>query len=78
MDKRHIRFLCRLPVFVRITDIVMPRDAKALADAIRTIAGDELAYRKFSAGAEKRYRDMFTKDKMINNVLDIYNKLWMK
>lgn len=57
---------------------VMPRDAKALADAIRTIAGDELAYRKFSAGAEKRYRDMFTKDKMINNVLDIYNKLWMK
>ena len=57
---------------------VTPKDAKALADAIRTIADDELAYRKFSAGAEKRYREMFTKDKMINNVLDIYNKLWMK
>lgn len=57
---------------------VTPKDAKALADAIRTIADDELAYRKFSAGAEKRYREMFTKDKMINNVLDIYNKLWMR
>ena len=57
---------------------VVPKDATELADAIRTIAGDELAYRKFSAGAEKRYREMFTKDKMINDVLDIYKKLWMK
>lgn len=57
---------------------VAPKDAKGLADAIRTIADDELAYRKFAAGAEKRYRDTFTKEQMINNVLEIYNKLWIK
>lgn len=57
---------------------VAPKNAKELAEAIMKIAGEEETYRTFAAGAEKRYRDMFTKDKMINNVLDIYNKLWMK
>lgn len=57
---------------------VAPEDARGLADAIMAIADDDQTYRKFSAGAEKRYQDMFSKDKMINNVLTIYNKLWMK
>lgn len=55
---------------------VMPRDAKALADAIRTIADDGQAYRKFAAGAEQRYRRLFTKERMIENVQEIYDKLW--
>lgn len=57
---------------------VAPEDARGLADAIMAIADDDQTYRKFSAGAEQRYQDMFSKDKMINNVLTIYNKLWMK
>lgn len=54
---------------------VVPKDAKELAEAIMKIAGDKQACGKFATGAGNRYRDTFTKEKMINNVLDIYNKL---
>lgn len=52
---------------------VAPKNAQELADAIRQIAGDERTYKRFATGAEARYRETFTKEKMINNVLDIYN-----
>ena len=54
---------------------VPPKNAKELAEAIMRIAGDGQMYKRFAEGAEKRYRDIFTKERMINNVLDIYNKL---
>ena len=54
-----------------------PKNAKELAEAIMKITDDGETYKTFVTGAEKRYRDTFTKEKMINNVLDIYNKLWM-
>ena len=56
---------------------VTPKNAKELAEAIMKITDDGETYKTFVTGAEKRYRDTFTKEKMINNVLDIYNKLWM-
>lgn len=55
---------------------VTPKNAKELAEAIMKITDDRQTYKRFAEGAEKRYRDTFTKEKMINNVLDIYNKLW--
>lgn len=55
---------------------VTPKHAKELAEAIMQITGDEQTYGKFAAGAEKRYRDTFTKERMIDNALEIYNKIW--
>ncbi len=54
---------------------VAPKNARELADAIMRIAGDGETYKTFAAGAKKRYREMFTKDKMINDILEIYNRL---
>ena len=54
---------------------VAPENAKELAEAIMAIAGDRQTYEKFAAGARKRYRDTFTKERMINNVLEIYNDI---
>lgn len=51
---------------------VPPGNAYELARAIRFIAEDEATYRKYSEGAAKRYRDLFTKEKMINKCLEIY------
>ena len=48
---------------------VEPRDAKALADAILAICADPAPYQ---AGARKRYQDLFTKDKMIEKIAEIY------
>lgn len=55
---------------------VAPKNARQLAQAITEITEDMDKYLKFAAGAEKRYRDTFTKEEMINNVLNIYDKLW--
>lgn len=57
---------------------VAPKNAKELADAIMKITGDRETYERFAIGAEKRYHETFTKEKMIDNVLEIYNKLWKK
>lgn len=54
---------------------VEPKDARALAEAIMDIAGDEQKYKTFSEAAEKRFNSMFTINEMINKVLDIYSKL---
>lgn len=55
---------------------VAPENGKELADAVMAIAGKEEDYRKYSVHAEQRYRDVFTKEKMIGNLLEIYNELW--
>lgn len=52
---------------------VEPRDAKALADAIMEICGED--YGKFSAGARERFAETFTKEIMIDNCLKIYETL---
>ena len=55
---------------------VPPKDARALAEAVMAVAGDGRAYAGFAAGAERRYRETFTRGRMIDNVLKIYTRLW--
>lgn len=51
---------------------VEPCDSKAIAEAIRTITDNEATWKKFSAGAAKRFEKNFTKEKMISRCLNIY------
>lgn len=51
---------------------VAPRDSKAIAKAILTITDNEATWKKFSAGAAKRFAENFTKEKMISKCLNIY------
>lgn len=51
---------------------VAPGDARGLAAAIKAVVEDEAAYRKYAAGAKKRYLELFTKEQMIDNCLKIY------
>lgn len=55
---------------------VEPKDAKGLAEAIMAIAGNEAAYQEYTRGAEQRYASLFTKERMIENLLEIYHSLW--
>lgn len=55
---------------------VTPGNARELAEAIKRITVNEDIYREYSMRAEKRYRDVFTKERMINDILKIYRKLW--
>ena len=50
-------------------------DSKALADAIFALTGDEAVYASFGAAARKRYEELFTYSRMIDNCLEIYNSL---
>ena len=52
-----------------------PEDAQDLARVIKAVTEHEEKYRNFSAGAAKRYREMFTKERMIEKCLTIYLKL---
>ena len=54
---------------------VPPRNAHALATAIMTIAGDETIYEGYARRAGQRYSNLFTKDRMIDNLLKIYTNL---
>ena len=55
---------------------VTPGNARELAEAIKRITVNEDVYREYSIRAEKRYRDVFTKERMINDILKTYRKLW--
>lgn len=55
---------------------VTPGNGRELAEAIMAIAGEETVYREYSRGAEQRYLNTFTKEKMIENLLEIYYSLW--
>ncbi len=52
--------------------IVPPRDAKAIASAILRVMAD---YPRFSDGAYRRYLAHFTKDKMIDKIIDLYDRI---
>ena len=51
---------------------VTPGDAKELAQAIEMLVEDDATYRKYAVGAGQRYRDLFTKERMIAKCLNIY------
>ena len=51
---------------------VNPEDAHRLAEAIKAVTEDEAAYKRYSEGAASRYRELFTKEKMISKCLNIY------
>lgn len=55
---------------------VEPCDSLRLAEAIRAVLSDESAYAAYSEGARRRYRELFTKEMMIDKVITIYDKLW--
>lgn len=52
-----------------------PCDAKDLAEKIKAVADDEHSYNKFCQGAAERYKQMFTKDMMIDNIRAIYSEV---
>ena len=51
------------------------RDPEALAEAIHKICGDPELWKRYSQGARQRYDDIFTKDEMINNLIETYTQL---
>lgn len=55
---------------------VEPGNAQELARAIRSIAEDEEAYRRYCRQARQRYEDVFTKERMIDNLLEIYKQCY--
>lgn len=55
---------------------VAPANADELAEAIRTVTADTATWHRYSDGARRRFEEIFTKEKMINGVQDIYNALW--
>lgn len=57
---------------------VPPRDSKALADAINKILENHDLYRMFSKNAVNRVYSLFTKRKMLDAILRIYEELWYK
>ena len=55
---------------------VTPGNARELAQAIQHIADDDAVYEQYAVSAKNRYQDLFTKERMIDNSLRIYNLLW--
>ncbi len=51
-------------------------DPEALAAAIRTILEDPQFYATLSAGAARRYDEMFRKETMIDKIMQAYDDLW--
>lgn len=55
---------------------VEPSDAHGLADAIQKICSSHEIYERYSEQAGKRYEACFTIEKMIDNCIIKYKKLW--
>lgn len=51
------------------------RDSKGLAKAFQQIMSDASLYHTYSAGAMMRYETLFTKGKMIENILSLYRQV---
>lgn len=49
-----------------------PEDAQDLAKAINAVLSDEEQYRKFAEGAKKRFETVFTRKKMIDDMIKTY------
>lgn len=54
---------------------VEPENAQELARAIEAVTADPDTYRRFAAGAKKRYLKMFTKERMIDKCITLYLEL---
>lgn len=54
---------------------VQSKDSEALADAIMKITNDRKVYQTYSRNAFERYRNMFTKKKMVDRCIKIYQDL---
>lgn len=52
--------------------IVPPKKTKELADAIINLLNDNKKYERLSEGAKKRYKEEFTKDKMVEKFENLY------
>lgn len=52
--------------------VVPPRDPKALAEAIVEIVSDDARYMDYCNGAARRFAQMFTFERMIDNCLAVY------
>jgi len=46
-----------------------------LAEAIHKICDDPELWKTYSKGARRRFYDVFTKDEMINSLINIYTEL---
>ena len=55
---------------------VEPGNAREIANAIIKVLSDENVYRSFSENSYRRYRSMFTEEKMIDNCFALYEKLF--
>ena len=53
---------------------VEPGDAEALADAIYRICDDRETRQRYAEGARMRFERMFTADRMIDKMIDIYER----
>lgn len=51
---------------------VTPENPEEIAEAIKRITGDETSYKAYCEGAGKRFRELFTKEFMIEKCLKIY------
>lgn len=54
--------------------VVAPENATALAQAIQQIGSDAVRYQAYADGGLKRYRENFTRDKMIEKCRRVYEK----
>ncbi len=57
---------------------VEPNDPEGLAEAIKAVGDDDNLYKNLSEGASERFRKLFTKDRMIDNLMNVYEDLWEK
>lgn len=55
--------------------VVEPENGKALADAIRKVMDDKALYARLSEGARQRFAQLFTKERMINRCLELYQQV---
>ena len=55
---------------------VTPGEPKELAAAIREITQNGDTYKAYSEGAEERYKEVFTKESMIEKCLNIYSNCY--
>jgi len=55
--------------------VVAPRDARALRDAIERLTSDQALRRAMGDAARERAQTMFTIDRMISSVLELYREL---
>ena len=53
---------------------VEPGNAEALAEAIRRICDDEATWQRYAEGARMRFEQVFTANKMIDKMTDIYEE----